>query len=499
MGDVPVPTGVLEETYELQVAAQVPSRAKTVFWNFSSLGLGALANRLGGLATNVILARRVSASGFGVTGIAQSATQYFGLLSELGLGTVAVREGAQHPEKLQSVISSMLGLRLLLAIAAVPLGLLTAQFLPFSEASRNLFRIYLLTLPLQAISVDWVFRSVQKMYLNTALQIVGALLTFVLTVALVRGSQDLIRVAIISAIVTAVTVVLGIQLLRREGYHARPAFSIRESRYYLGQSLPLCASFFAITLYTQANNLILGAVRGDADVGLYGAATRLSTVFFFPIWLYYEAMAPAFMESWVLSPEKARSLLSTSVRITATVGIGSGLIGASAGQWLVTLIFGKTFNGSGAAFEILVWTGVIIAIGTNWGQLCIAAKRNRLLVQSTFLGAFVNLAVCGATVSHLGVQGAALSNLVAEIAVTTLLIGSLGWHMGPSVLRFAMKPVIAGACAYAVSFATRWSGPAACSVLTALSYVGLLVMIGGLTVRDLSRLRALLPARRFAA
>jgi PST family polysaccharide transporter len=451
------------------------------------------------LATNVVLARRVSASGFGVTGIAQSATQYFGLLSELGLGTVAVREGAQHPDKLQGVISSMLGLRLMLVLVAVPLGLLTAQFLPYSEASRNLFRIFLLTLPLQAISVEWVFRSVQKMYLNTALQIVGALSTFALTVALVRGSKDLIRIAVISAIVSAVTVVLGIQLLRREGYHAWPAFSIRESRYYLGQSLPLCASFFAITLYTQANYLILGAVRGDADVGLYGAATKLSAVFYFPIWLYFEAIAPALMEAWVISPENARSLLSTSVRITATVGIGSGLVGASAGQWLITLVFGKTFNGSGGAFEFLIWTGVVIAIGYNWGQLCVASKRSRLLMQSSFLGAVVNLTVCAATVSHMGVRGAALSNLVAEIAVSTLLVTSLGWHMGPSVLRAATKPVIAGTCAYAVSFATRSSGSAACSILTALSYLALLFLIGGFTKHDLNRLRALIPIRRSGA
>src|SRR5208337_3996583 len=115
---------------------------------------------------------------------------------------------------------------------------------------------------------------------------------------------------------------------------------VRESRYFLGQSLPLCASYFAITVYSQANNLILGAVRGDADVGLYGAATRLCIVFYFPIWLYFEAVAPALMEAWVLSPEKARSLLSTSVRISATASIGAGLVGVSSSHWLIALIFG---------------------------------------------------------------------------------------------------------------------------------------------------------------
>ena len=476
-----------------------PSHGRTILLNFSSLSVGAAASRLAGLATNAVLGRRVSAAGFGVTGIAQSVTQYFGLLSELGLSTVAVREGAQNPGNLQNVISSMLGLRLALSLAAVPLGFLTAQYLPYSEASRNLFRIYLLTLPIQALSVDWVFRSIQRMYLNTVLQIVGALVTLILTVTLVRQPKDLVRVAGIAAVVAMLTVALGMRLLRREGYSARPSFSLSESSYFLRQSLPLCATSVAITLYTQANNLILGAVRGDADVGLYVAATRLSQVCYFPIWLYFAAMAPALMQTWAVSADSARSFLSTSVRVTATVSIGFGLLGASSGQWILTRIFGKSFNGSGSAFELLVWTGVVIAIGHNWGELCIASKRNRLLMQSTFLGALVNLAVCATTVSRMGIRGAALSNMLAEIAVHAIMIPSFGWHMGLSVLREAWKPALAGGGAYGVSMATRGCWPPLCAILTGAVYTALLLAIGGVSRSDIARLRSFAPGRSQAA
>jgi PST family polysaccharide transporter len=336
------------------------------------------------------------------------------------------------------------------------------------------------------------------MHLNTVLQIVGALLTFALTVTLVREPKNLIRVAGIAAFVAAIGVVLGMYLLRREGYRAWPSFSFRESRYYLAQSLPLCVTSLAITLYTQANNLILGAFRSDTEVGLYVAATRLSQVCYFPIWIYYSAMSPALMETWASSPDKARSLLSTSVRITAIVSIGSGLVAASASQWALTRVFGQTFDGSGAAFQLLVWTGVVIAIGHNWGQLCIASKKNRLLMQATFLGAFVNLAVCALTVTHMGIRGAALSNLLAEIAVHALLIGSFGWHMGLSVLRGAVKPAFAGAGAYGISLATRWSSPPLCAAVSALAYLALLLLVGGLTANDMNRLRSLISTRRSA-
>ena len=481
------------------VTRSPPSRAKTILWNFGSLSVGAAVSRLAGLATNAVLARSVSASGFGVAGIAQSVTLYFSLLSDLGLGTVAIREGAQNPDKLQQVISATIGLRLALAFALIPIGLITAHFLPYSESSKGLFRIYLLTLPIQAFSVEWVFRSIQRMYLNTVLQVFGAALILVLTITLVHQAKDLMWVAGIAAIAAVLDAALGIGLLRPQGYNAWPVFSFRESSYLLRQSLPLCAVSFAITLYIQANNLILGAYRSEAEVGLYVAATRLSQVCYYPIWLYFTAMTPALMEAWSVSRDSARSLLSSSVRFTAIVSIGSGLIAANLSQWAIRTLFGRSFDGAVSAFNILVWTGVIITIGHNWGQLCIASKRNRLLMQATFLGAFVNLVVCTATVSRMGIRGAALSNLMAEVAVHVLLIASCGWHMGLSLLRGAMKPALAGVGAFAISLATRLIGQPLCAAITAVSFLVLLFLFGGLTTHDLNRLRALIPVRRWAA
>lgn len=497
MSEISTPAEAIEGCEPASVPCNPqPSRARTIFWNFASLSAAAAFSRLTGLATNAVLARRVSASGYGVTGIAQTVTLYFNLLSDLGLGTVAVREGAQHPEKLQNIISSMLGLRLVLAIACIPLGLLTAKFLPYSETSRSLFRVYLFTLPIQALSVEWVFRSVQKMYLNTALQVFGSLLSLVLTVALVRNSSDLILVAVIAAISAAAMVALGIALLRRQNYHAWPSFSIRDCRYLLGQSLPLCATAIAATLYSHANNLVLGAYRSESEVGLYVAATRLSWVCYSPVWFYFTAMVPALAEAWTASVESARSFLAKSVRISSTVSVGGGLIAASVSQWVMGRIFGKPFSGAAEVFNILVFTGVILTIGHNWTELCIASKRNRLLMLSTVLGVVLNLAVCVATVSSMGGRGAALGNLAAEIASKVFLILAFGWHLGISVLREALRPLAAGAVAYGVMLGTRSSGVLFCPVLTLLSYMALLLLIGGVKLQDFRRMRSLIPSGR---
>ena len=491
------PTETFQESAERPVAL---FRGKSILLNFGSLSAATAATRLTNLVANAVLARRVSTSGYGITGIAQSATNYFGLISDLGLGVVAIREGAQHPERLQQVISSMLGLRLVLASATVLLGLLVSPYLPFSETSRSLFRLYILTLPIQAISVDWVFRAIQRMQWNTVLQVAGAALTCSLTVLLVREPRHLLRIGVIAVVAAAAPAVLSIVILRRQGFHARPTFSIADAKYFLAQSMPLCATFLAMLFYSQANTLILGVVRGDSDVGRYGSAIRMSQMFYQPIWIYFAALTPALMQSWAQSPERAHSLLSDSIRLTAITTIGSGIVAASAGTWLLARVFGKSFGGAGQAFEIMIWTGVVSAIGQNWSELCVAAKRNSILILSNFLGAIVNVTVCLATVSRMGIRGAALSNLLAAMSVTGFLICAFGREMGFKNLKGAARPALAGVGAYLVSLATRWSAPPVSATLSCLSFVALLLLTGAVTKEDLRRVRVLImPARQIAS
>lgn len=470
-------------------------RGRWILLNFGSLSAGTLATRLSGLATSAILARRVSTAGYGMTGIAQTATTYFGLLSDLGLATVAVREGVQHPERLQRVISTTTGIRLALGIGAFLIALLVAPYLPFSESSRSLFRLYLLTLPIQAFNVDWVFRAIQRMHWNTILETSFAVLTLVLTAILVHQPNQILRVGGIAAFAAAATAFAGILILKGQGFHARPEFSLSAAKDYLGQSLPLCATWLAVLLYSQANTLILGAVRGESDVGLYGAALRVSQVFYQPIWLYFAAMAPALMQSWHRSMDDARRLMLESVRITAITTIGGGVIAASCGTWLLIKIFGKPYSSSGQAFEIMIWTAVVMAIGQNWSQLCIAAKRNRILVVANFLGAIVNVAICIPAASMMGIRGAALSNLLASITVTVALISAFGGPLGYKLLRSTAKPVLAGVGAYAISVATRWTSPPVSAVVSAFSYLAILLVLGEIGLRDLNRLRAMLFTR----
>jgi O-antigen/teichoic acid export membrane protein len=470
------------------------SVAANIARNFASLLVGRFGSQLIGFLTNAYLARRVAPAGFGAIGLAQAAMTYLTIFSDSGLSTIAVREGAQHPGKVQTLIASVSALRLLLALGCMLAGLLVAGYLPYSEASRQILRVFAISLPVQAIAVDWVFRALQKMHYIAIVQIASSALTLALTLCLVKNPAHVLRVPWIGVVAGAGAVALSLWLLHQVGYHLRFRFGFGAFRRHLAQSIPLCASSLAITLYIQVNYLILGKVHSEAVVGLYSAAARLTVVLSTVHWLYYAAMAPALMALYQVSRPKAAALLGQSVRVTAIFGFGMLAIGLPASRLLVRLVFGPAFTDATPVFGVMLASAAVVAVSHNWGQLAVAAHREQLVLKSTLLGGLMNLVVCAVLIRPLGAVGAATGNLLAEIAVALALFLPWPAEFRGRALRPALGPAAACAIALLVSRAAALWELAWGAGLSAAAYLVGLSLFGSITKNDLQAARSALAS-----
>ena len=470
--------------------AELGPAGSAVVRNFASLLMGRMGSQVLSFLTNAYLARRIAPAGFGAVGLAQSIVSYLGLLSDSGLSVIALRDGAQDPSRLDGLIRSITGLRLALSCALVPVGLLAAQFLPFSEPSRNVLRVFALSLPLQALAVDWVFRALQRMHYAAITQLATAALTLLLTVAFVHNPHHLERVPWLGVATGAAAVALSLYLLGRTGHRLSVSFQWKRSRRYLAQSLPLCAASFAVTLYMQANFVILGTVHGDAEVGMYAAASKIAAVVFTVTSLYFSAMAPALMELSARSSRDAARLLAESVRVTAAGACGLVAIGAAGSGSLLRWVFGAPFLPAANALAILLCSGAVVAVTSNWGQLAIASHRERLLLWATALGGCANLIVCAALVRRYGCLGAAIGNLAAEVVVGAVVIAPWPREVGLGTLRTSFKPAVLAAVALCLgSRLAPLGGLWAASAVAGLYLAGLWAT-RTVTQRDISRVCA---------
>ncbi len=470
-------------------AAQAESgpAGSTIVRNFASLLIGRMGSQAMTFLTNAYLARRIAPAGFGAVGLAQSIVSYLGLLSDSGLSVIALRDGAQDPGKLDELIRSITGLRLALSCALVPVGLVAAHFLPFSEPSRNVLRVFALSLPLQALAVDWVFRALQRMHYAAITQLATAALTLLATIAFVHNPRHLERVPWLSVATGAAAVALSLRLLGRTGHRLSISFQLNRSKRYLAQSLPLCAASLAITFYIQANFLILGMVHGDAEVGMYAAASKIAAVVFTITSLYFSAMAPALMELSARPGRDAGRLLAESVRVTAAGACGLVAIGAAGSGAILRWVFGAPFLPATNALTVLLCSGGVVAVTSNWSQLAIACHRERLLLWATALGGCANLIVCAALVGRYGSLGAAIGNLVAELVVGAVVIAPWPREVGLSTMGASIKPAVVAAVAlYLGSRLAPLGGLWAASAVCCLYLAGLCAT-RTITANDINR------------
>lgn len=307
-------------------------------------------------------------------------------------------------------------------------------------------------------------------------QVASSLATLAFTLGLVREAGHVLRVPAIAVGVGAMGALLSVQLLCRAGYRLRLWFVFSAFRSHLSQSLPLSAASLAMTLYLQLNYLILGNLRGETEVGLYAAAAKLTTVLSTVHWLYYAAMIPAFMQLYADSRSQAGILFRHSVRVTAVLGFGFVAVGVVGSDLLVRVISGPAFRGAGPVLGVMLASAAVVAVGHNWAQVAIAARRERLLLKSTCLGGLVNILICAFLVKPLGALGAALGNLLAEIVVHMTLLLPWPAEFRDRAMRSALGP--AASCAL-VLVATRavslWGGVQA-AALAALLYCGFLII-----------------------
>ena len=441
--------------------------------NFASLLAGRFISQLIGFVSNAYLARRISPGGFGAVAVAQAVMTYLAIFSDSGLSVIAVREASQRPGKLQELISSISALRLLMAVVCATAGLACADFLPYSQSSRGMLRIFALSLPFQAIAVDWAFRALQRMHYSAILDVAGSAGTLLLTIALIRDPGHGILVPVIALVVASVRALLSVWVLRGIGFRLTLDFRPRLFYTYLSQSLPLCASSLAITFYIQANYLILGKVHGEGAVGFYAAAAKLTAPLSGLQGLYYAAMAPTLMVLYVESKRKAAVFLAQSVRLTAILGVGMCAIGFPASRMLVTAAFGPAFEEAVPVFALMLGSAALVAIGHNWAQLLIAAQGERLLLGSTAVGGLANLAVCAALVQRFGPVGAAIGNLSAELLVHVALV-LFCKRLGVGGVRAAAGPAVSGACGLVAALLVSPLGLTASLLVSIVAYGSML-------------------------
>ena len=404
------------------MAVAAAGAGRRLFQTFASLVGAELITRGLVLVTGLILARALAPSQFGDFSYAFGVAQVAGLLVDLGLAALVIRDVSADPSSAPRLLAAFLHAQVLLAIATLALvALLTFAGVVGGPASNA--EVLIAT---AAVCVGGASRPFEatltgraQAHLVTISRTARGLVLIGGTVVVAVGSPSVSGFLIawlIAEVVGALAV--GALCIARS---VRPL--ARDRRREVGRLLRMALPFAIVTaatvLYMRLDILMLGHMKDAAEVGNYGVAMRL---------LDAAVILPAFFGNAFLAtisatgPRSERGRMQTTEAlpwiVLFTVPITITLIAAA--DPLIRIITGGGYD---QAAGVLARLAPFVVVSASYGVLSsmqISLDQITLLMRLFAIGLIVKVTVNFWAIPRYGANGAAVTAVLAELTVALL-------------------------------------------------------------------------------
>jgi len=163
----------------------------------------------------------------------------------------------------------------------------------------------------------------------------------------------------------------------------------------------------------RIDQVMLGEMVGNEEVGIYSVAVRLAEVWMFiPMaifWSVFPAVVEARVSDEALLYERLQKLYNLMTLTAYIVAVPMTLLGG----WLVDTLFGEAYTRAGLMLVVLIWANIFANLEIARSAFLSSMNWTRLHFVTVFLGCLVNIALNLLFIPRYGGLGAAVASLVA--------------------------------------------------------------------------------------
>lgn len=381
------------------------------------------------LITTPYLARVLGVSGFGTMSWALAATAYVSLISEWGFNWSATQRVARYASDaptLRRIFWDTLTAKLVLAVGA---GVVFAAITLVTPALFGLWPVLLacgLQILASVFSVNWFLQGLEKMGAFATASVVGRFLSVPLTLLWVKGPEDVVMAAAIVGGTGLISAGASIAMATRATQLGPWRFSPSGAWAEAAMGWRLFVSNGAISLYGQANIIVVGLVAGPIQAGLFSGADRLRRAVQGVSNPIGTALFPRINNVIATDPARAIALMFKLLWIQGALTLFVSLVFFLAAPMLTRVFLGAEFLAAVPIVQCLsalpFLVGLSNVLGVNM-MLPLGMKSAFTLI--LIVSGLVNIGLLVVLCPLLGGLGAAIAVLMTETLVTLTMAGVL--------------------------------------------------------------------------
>ena len=372
------------------------------------------------LITFPYVSRILLPTGNGKINMALSVVAYFAMFAQLGIPTYGVRACAKvrdDKEELSRVVHELLMIGLMVTVAVYVAFAGAVICVPKFRAEKELYMIVGATILLNTIGAEWLYRALEKYTYITIRSVIFKLVAIVAMFLLVKEPSDYLIYGAIAIFAGSASNILNFLNLKKLIYVKRVG------GYKLKRHMKMIIVFFsmsvATTVYTNLDNIMLGFMKGDEAVGYYSAAVKIKTLL----------VALITSASTVLLPrasyyvDKGRlddfyAILKKAMHLVIALAVPCAAYFMLYAREGILLLSGSEYEGAIVPMIIIMPTIILIGMSNVIGiQMLVPLGREKDVLYSEIAGATADFILNLILIPIIGVAGAAVGTLVAEIVV----------------------------------------------------------------------------------
>lgn len=392
--------------------------------------------RFGGLLIqfvgSIIVARLLGAEGFGAYALASTWAVFVGMMIPLGLGELSIRElpaylAHGHKTKVLGYLAMLLLTILVMGgLIAIAFALLERWDILVLSPGWGLVALLAVVQGL-ILSTSHTLNGFQRILTSQLLesfarQIVYLLLIFAAVGLGIMLSPTRLFVITLAAAIPMLIIMLWVlskEWAKQEGQTGKPEF---QTKIWFAGALPLLMTAFANRLQLDLDVLMVGAMLGDFEVGIYRAAARGAILVSISNMIALQLVGPMLSRALAKDDQDtAQSLLFQAALVSFATGTAICLIFGFGATYYLGL-YGPEFTEATAALRILLVGQATIALAGADTILLIMLHRERLVMIVTTIGVIMNFVLNYVLIQHYGIVGAAIASFLSMAFVRITLV-----------------------------------------------------------------------------
>ena len=295
-------------------------------------------------------------------------------------------------------------------------------FVPRFQSDRTLFLVVGISILLDPLGVNWLYQGLEQYgYIakrSIFLKFIGVILMFMF----IHSPDDYVFYGVTSILASAGSNVLNFINLRK--YISLKPVGNYDIKQHLKPILILFAQVVAVNIYTNLDNVMLGFMKTDVDVGLYAAAVKVKTILTSLVTSLGAVLLPR-LSYYIMEGKKEefQGLIKKAYNFVIVIAFPLMLFTIFYAKDCLIFLSGNEFIGATLAMQIIAPTILLIGLSNLLGiQVLTPLNKEKQLVYSVVAGALVDLILNIIFIPKMGAAGASLGTLVAEFVVLTVQI-----------------------------------------------------------------------------